>query len=128
MGNCVRVSLNLSIEARAREHDVGAHHKPEGVIAHDRDLDKHAEDRQDHHNKRSNKPEVHCPDLPGYGETTKTLPTCSDIATPRTRRKAEGHRAARHSPWYALRSSALEWTGNGVFQVPTPAASNGALP
>src|SRR6516162_3377122 len=81
MGNCVRVGSNLSIEARAREHDVGAHHKPEGVIAHDRDLDKHAEDRQDHHNKRSNKPEVHCPDLPGYGETTKTLPACSDIAT-----------------------------------------------
>jgi len=38
-----------SIEARAREHDVGAHHKPEGVVTHDRYLDEYTKDREDHH-------------------------------------------------------------------------------
>jgi hypothetical protein len=42
----------LSIpKRRAREHDVGANCKPKGVVAHDRYLDEHAEDREDHHNE-----------------------------------------------------------------------------
>src|SRR5580704_10565344 len=51
-------------ERRAREHDVGADREPDGVIAHDRYLDEHAEDSEDHHNERGNKPKVHSAYLP----------------------------------------------------------------
>lgn len=58
---CTDLSIS---ERRARKHDVGADSEPEGVVAHDRYLDEHAKDRQDHHDERSNKPKVHCTYLP----------------------------------------------------------------
>ena len=65
---------DLSIsERRARKHDVGADREPEGVIAHDRYLDEHAKDREDHHNERSNKAKVHCAYLLGLRRNAQDL-------------------------------------------------------
>ena len=62
----LRLCADLSIsERRARKHDVGADSEPEGIIAHDRYLDEHAENRENYHNERSNKPKVHCAYLLG---------------------------------------------------------------
>jgi hypothetical protein len=65
---------NFSIaERRTCKQDVGADREPEGVVAHDRYLDEHAQDRENDHNERSDKTKIHCAYLRGYDETPKNL-------------------------------------------------------
>jgi len=62
------------LSPRARKHDVSADREPEGVIAHDWYLDKHAKYRGDYHKERSNKAKVHCAYLLGLQQQLKILP------------------------------------------------------
>jgi hypothetical protein len=64
---------DLSIERRARKDDVSANGEPEGVVADDRYLDEHAEDRDDNHKERSHKTKVHCAYLPVRPKRSKNL-------------------------------------------------------
>ena len=50
---------HISIERGARKDDVGTDREPERVVADDRYLDEHAEDRDDNHKERSDKTKVH---------------------------------------------------------------------
>jgi len=43
-----RENLRLAVLPRAGKQEVGADREPESVIAHDRNLDEHTQDRKDH--------------------------------------------------------------------------------
>jgi hypothetical protein len=59
-----RADLSIA-ECRTCKQDVGADREPEGVVAHDRYLDEHAQDRENDHNERSDKTKIHCAYLRG---------------------------------------------------------------
>src|SRR5579863_10629729 len=75
-----RAGLSIA-KRRTRKQDVGADREPERVVAHDRYLDEHAQDRENDHNERSDKTKIHCAYLRGYDETPKNLPVWPHTAT-----------------------------------------------
>jgi hypothetical protein len=71
---------DISIERGARENNVGANGEPERVVADDRYLDEHAEDRDDNHKERSDKAKVHSLYLLVQSKRSKTLSVWSRVA------------------------------------------------
>jgi hypothetical protein len=53
-------SLENALMSGSGEHDIGPDREPEGVVADNRDLDEHTDDRNDHENQRDHESKIHC--------------------------------------------------------------------
>jgi hypothetical protein len=64
--------IHVKAAGNSPRDDVGADREPKGVIADNRYLDEHADDRKQHQYEREHKPKVHCTYSLRCDETPKT--------------------------------------------------------